>query len=401
MSEKNNIFENDLLMRAILESGQEEVPDRVWDAVSDKLDEVAGNKVSRTVTLWLRRAGVAMAAAAAVIAAILIVGRNGEAVELVPIAAEGDMIAVVEPEDVVSQTSGAKLLAYAPEVIIPSEAPVVETITESIEEPVEKSVEEPVENTGENPAEVTSDRFIDKTYKNSEVDEWQSLDSWEEEVPARHIKTSFTVSGLTGNSGSKNSISSGPLKAPAVILMPSETGIREKENQTHYGVPVAVGTGIRIEFTPRWSLGVGLNYTHLSRVLQGTYTHINEAGSIDDMITSQIRNSQHYLGLPVNAYFSIIDSRYVTFYTYAGGTAEKCLSDSYHILGNNVTHKEAVKGVQLSAAAGLGAEITLTDHLGIYIDPSLRYYFDCNQPKSIRTAQPLMFNAEVGLRFRL
>ena len=62
---------------------------------------------------------------------------------------------------------------------------------------------------------------------------------------------------------------------------------------------------------------------------------------------------------------------------------------------------EQVGGMQLSAAFGLGAEFALTQHLGLYIDPSLRYYFDCDQPKSIRTAQPLTFGMEAGLRFKL
>ena len=36
-----------------------------------------------------------------------------------------------------------------------------------------------------------------------------------------------------------------------------------------------------------------------------------------------------------------------------------------------------------------------------YVDPSLRWYIPGNQPKSIRTQQPLMMNFEVGLRFDL
>jgi hypothetical protein len=70
-------------------------------------------------------------------------------------------------------------------------------------------------------------------------------------------------------------------------------------------------------------------------------------------------------------------------------------------MSNHVIHKEKADGVQMSAAIGLGAEFGLTQYLGLYIDPSLRYYFDCDQPKSIRTAQPLMFSVEAGLRFRL
>ena len=407
MSERNNnIFENDLLMRAILESGQEEVPGHVWDAVSERLDQTAGLKAHKSVTLWWRRAGFAVAAVAAAVTAVVLVERGEDTVEMLPRTLQGDMIAVVEPEAVVteeteaevetlvSQTSGAELLAYAPEVTTTKNDYVEQFV------PTDQIVESPIIATDDQ-SDVTSDRNADITPNNNEVEVWQSSDNWEEETPARHIKTSFVVSGLTGASGSQNNTARGPLKAPSVVLAPTETGIKEKANQTKYGIPVSFGAGVRLEFTPRWSLGVGLNYTMLSRTLHGTYTHINEAGSIDNLVTSEIKNNQHYLGVPVNVYFNILNNNQINFYTYAGGTVERCLSDKYHILTGNIMHKEAAKGVQLSAAVGLGAEFMLTQYAGLYIDPSLRYYFDCDQPKSIRTAQPLTFGMELGLRFRL
>ena len=402
MSEQNNIFENDLLMRAILEGGQEEVPARVWDAVSERLDEAAGKKGRKTVSLWWRRAGVAVAAVAAVVTAVVMVERGDDAVEMVPRAVQGDMIAVVEPETIV--VDEAELLAYAPVSDIRKTEYVEQSTVQSPDEPSESPVittENQSEDTTDRNTEDTTDRYTEATTKSSTDEVWQTQEDWEEETLVRQIKTSFVVSGLTGASGSQASTGGGPLKAPSVVLAPAETGIKERENQTKYGIPVSVGAGVRLEFTPRWSLGVGLNYTLLSRTLQGTYTHVNEAGSIDNLVTSEIKNQQHYLGVPVNVYFNILNNDQVNFYTYAGGTVEKCISDKYHVLANNIMHKEAVKGVQLSAAVGLGAEFMLTRYAGLYIDPSLRYYFDCDQPNSIRTAQPLTFGLELGLRFRL
>ena len=47
-------------------------------------------------------------------------------------------------------------------------------------------------------------------------------------------------------------------------------------------------------------------------------------------------------------------------------------------------------------------EFIIADTFGIFIDPSLRYYFpNESQPQSIRTAQPLMFGLEMGLRIHL
>ena len=91
------------------------------------------------------------------------------------------------------------------------------------------------------------------------------------------------------------------------------------------------------------------------------------------------------------------------FYIYAGGTFEKGISNRYRIPGpsGNIFYTEKMKGVQFSAATGFGVEFLLSKNVGIYFDPSLRYYFDCKQPSSLRTQQPLMLNLELGLRLDL
>ena len=62
-------------------------------------------------------------------------------------------------------------------------------------------------------------------------------------------------------------------------------------------------------------------------------------------------------------------------------------------------HTEAVKNLQYSVGAGLGVEFALSQHLGLYLDPGIKYYFYNHQPKSVRTDKPLMVNFDVGLRF--
>ena len=56
---------------------------------------------------------------------------------------------------------------------------------------------------------------------------------------------------------------------------------------------------------------------------------------------------------------------------------------------------------QFSAALGVGIQFKVSDKLGIYLDPAVRYYFHGNQPKSVRTDKPFMFNFDAGLRFNL
>ena len=191
------------------------------------------------------------------------------------------------------------------------------------------------------------------------------------------------------------------MRRPGISAAPERTGIKETSTNTTYGIPVSAGIGIRIGVAPRWSIGTGVNYTLLSRKFYGTYTLLGDNGNILKDISSDIRGSQHYIGIPVNVYYDVISSKNINFYAYAGGTAEKCIADKYQVLNTDITHTEKVRGMQLSAGIGMGVEFLVGNFLGIYIDPSLRYYFDNNQPKSIRTAQPLMFGFEMGLRARL
>ena len=412
MSEKNNIFENDLLMRAILEKGQEEVPARVWDGVVEGLDKAA----RKTVILRWRRAIVSVAAVAAAVAAVFVLDRPEEDT-ILPAAVHGDMIAVVETgsgeeetvEGIIAEpeASNKRIVAYVPKKTVKTFNNVPDAVVP--DEKTEAFVTEVNEEVGEIPEETAVEEVAEKEVPVKEnVESVQTGETreyfpevWEEEKPSRHLKTSVVVSGITGKNGSASH--SGPVahRAPALIMTPDKTGIKEKTSTSEYGLPVSVGAGVRIALSPKWALGAGLNYTYLTRTFNGTYTHVNEEGVIDNLLTSDIRNSQHYLGIPVNAYYTIIDSRNVNFYAYAGGAVEKCLYDKYTILSNSIVHKEAAKGVQLSANIGVGVEFMLGEHLGLYLDPSLRYYFDCNQPKSIRTSQPLMLGFELGFRFNL
>jgi len=162
-------------------------------------------------------------------------------------------------------------------------------------------------------------------------------------------------------------------------------------------VPVSAGIGLRYDINRRWAVGTGVSYSLLSRSFKGNFTFPSN-GTISTA-SGEIENRQHFLGIPVNVYYNVMDSRAIRFYASAGATFERCLSDRYSM--NKVTITENVRGIQVSAAAGLGVEFRITPFLGMYIDPSLRYYFDCGQPVSIRTQQPLLVSLELGFRFGL
>ena len=401
MSErKYNINEFDLMMKSILDEGREEVPAHIWEGVSDGLDKAAHRKA---VTLWWRRAAAGVAAAAAV--AFAVVFSHDEPDTLVPDAVDKDMIATVRPVEEADpvpvpeieafMASAGNMIAMAEPVDIAG--PATQEITENKDITV-------IENTTEDITEAVEkkDEAVEVRQKTeNEENIYHPIDWGEDAEERRHRNISLVVSGVAGTNNTEGQNRIGPMKRPSVNPAPVKTGIEETSTKGSYGIPVSFGAGVKVDLNSRWSIGAGLNYTLMSRQFYGKYIRIGESGSIENSTSSDIRNVQHYVGIPVNAFYNIISNEGINLYAYAGGAVEKCISDKYSVLSTSITHKEKAKGVQLSANAGIGVEFMLGDNLGLYIDPSLRYYFNNGQPKSIRTMQPLMLGFEMGFRARL
>ena len=394
----------DLQMRSILESGQEEVPAHVWDGISSELDAIARR---RKTVVFFRRAAIGLSAAAVLAFGLFLNHNSGDlpvntVAEVVEPVYESEISVEQNPEETSVMTAMAPAATEKKEYrksgvatsaaeamkqetptasIGNSESVATETLqdaqqeTDEIYRPVEKAVEPVFEETGN----------------------WVEDES---EIKERKTKVSLVLSGVAGTNSAQNNGNAGVIRRPTLSAAPIKTSVTQTEAGDNYSIPLSFGVGTKISFNSRWSLGVGVNYTLLSRKFIGDYTKV-ESGKIVKSIKSDIRNTQHYVGIPVNAYYNIVENKFVNFYAYAGGAVEKCVSDEYRVLSKDIQHKESVKGAQVSANLGIGVEFMLGNHLGIYVDPSARYYFNCNQPKSIRTAQPLMLGFEMGLRVRL
>ena len=391
--------DQDLMFRSILENGQEEVPARVWDGVASGLDQIARRK---KVMLWWRSTAVSVAAAAAVAIGVVL---NRPAEEFV-LPVQEDMVAVVTPPVSIPEETPATVaevvedmtyLAYAPaQADLPAAAEPTESVTETTTDtPAEVHTTPDIASSSEN--QTTQSQQTAETPKTAPSTEYYD---WTEETTSgkEKVKASFVLSSTTGANSARKSSQSTRLRRPVNPNTLIKTGITEY-GSSQYSLPLSFGIGVKIDLTDRWSVGAGVNYTMLSRQFKGDYLNVKD-GSILEYTQSDIRNRQHYIGIPVNAYFNIISTDRIYFYTYAGGTVEKCVGNEYHILETSSLYKEKVQGVQLSANLGIGVEFMLGKHVGLYLDPSARYYFHCHQPKSIRTAKPLMFGAEIGLRTR-
>lgn len=434
----------DLQIRSMLEDAEEKVPDRVWEAISSRLDKADAAQRRRKVLPWLRYTGLVSAAAAIALGIFFSVNtadratsplqKSSQAVEsaiadnITSPADEGITGQETLTTDIPQQESAPaqKPSSIADDIRVSSVAEVAPDMDGRVSSAAEITPDKDGDAAAEQPAAPEGEPAIpqDTQGENREgsisrqIEEaaakdalaqneepWDETDFMEEEQsPKKGISTSLTISGnAAGNSASGNTRSGGrPIMSVMRPDRNSQNAIDEDKNSCTYGIPLSFGLGTKIIFTDRWSLGIGINYSLLNRTFSGTYTKYNAKGDPEPVHYSKIRNSQSYIGIPVNVYFSIVRNRTVDFYAYAGGTAEKCVFNGYRMGNTEATYKEKVAGFQFSANAGIGVEFIIADMLGIYVDPSVRYYFpDSRQPKSIRTVQPLSLGFEVGFRVRL
>ena len=396
----------DLELRSMLQDAEEEVPSRVWSALSEELDRRDRRKV---VALRWRRAGVVVAAAAAVCGAVFFgfKGLNGAdspsagtlvaGAEQHSVSVEPEQETIPDIEEQIAASTGL-FVADAPQrksasgrsVTVPSEVAPADAaaISAGPETVPEESIADDAVHTRPEPAAPARTK---STVKEDNV--WDDPFSALEDENTKTRRTSLFVSG----NATSNDISDAkpkPLRAPGTGSL--DNGIQEKSVST-YGIPLSLGLGVRFNVSDKLSIGTGLDWTLLSRSFSGIYTDASKS------VNSEINNELHYIGIPLNLYFDILTDRNIKFYVWGGGSVEKGLVNRFRIQNGSedIIFKQSVKGLQWSSAVGLGIEFSLSDRLGLYLDPSARYYFDCNQPNSVRTAKPFMLNFEAGLRFDL
>lgn len=419
MDTKN--FDN--IVKAMMEGAQEEVSSGVWDGVQKGL-------ARRSRIVFFRKAGLTAAAVAAAAALLLSTGLfkdnsiqpniSEKAITLVPekpvksvtvpdSGREGLQEEATEPLPEVA-VKAAPVKKVPVKETVAKETPVKETPIETpLKETVTVVVSEAVTETAPLTAAVVPSE--EKPSEKPAVEEKTTEDAFakmafEDFISEKKSKTfkrraRANMSGVFETNGIKTSSFKPPIRR-AQQSAQLRNVIREN-GESSYKFPVSFGAGIKFPLIGNFSFGTGVNYTSLSRTFAGKYLAYDEATGTQEQLYGDTRHTIKYIGIPVHLYYNLPPARNFHFYTYAGGEIERSFLNKYRIVTSRgkITQKVANKGVQLSVGAGVGVEFMITKHMSLYIDPSINYYFDCNQPKSMRTQQPWMFTVESGFRFNL
>jgi hypothetical protein len=163
----------------------------------------------------------------------------------------------------------------------------------------------------------------------------------------------------------------------------NEMKVPDNANAQH-GLPLSGKFIVRKDINSRWAVESGVSYTFLSTKYKW---HKNTANQ-----------RLHYLGIPLNAVCYVVSKPNWNIYASAGGMMEKGVYARIN-RSDNLATKVKMNRLQWSVNGAVGATYKLRKGWGLFFEPQFGYFFDNEQPESIRTEWPVSFGLSAGLRF--
>ena len=175
------------------------------------------------------------------------------------------------------------------------------------------------------------------------------------------------------------------VKSAATILAPADFSSRK------FHAPLSFGLRAGKQLSEKVSIESGLVYTYLLTDLESP----NYAATLN----------LHYLGIPLNAKVNVCTSRQWSVYASGGAMLEKGLQSVYvqtQKNGNQTIITSAstdIDGFQWSVNAAVGVAYNFAGAFDFYFEPGFAYFFDNDQPLSIRSDRQFAPGVEAGIRF--
>lgn len=402
-------------LRTGMDSYSEPVPDSVWKAVESGV----GAAWERQRRLRRRRrmfAGAASAFAAAALAAAVIFPLNDGQDALRPssriLALAGDPVLQPGLFRVGEAPALDAVVRRMPaEAFVPEDVPAGEVFMPGRSGAPAEEVPAPAPGPAESvPAETTA------------VPEDVAAESfWDDDVfflPADDAaggKVRVTLGFRASNVAPGHSEASGYGGLYGASVVPSPTSAREQlhgyssvllsnnsqpvSTSTEHYQPVSFGLSLSVGLGERLSLETGADYSCL----------VSDMSSGTEENRYDIRQTLHYVGVPLRARYSFWKPGGFDLYMTAGGKVEKCVggttSTSYVVkssVSSSTKDRITVDPLQWSVGASLGIGYRFNDLVGIYLEPGVSYYFDNGSfVETVYRERPLNFSLGIGLRFNL
>lgn len=389
----------------------------------------------RTVRWWW--AALPAAAVAALVLLLSVPGHRDASDDPLRTSAISELKSTAEPFDVVSRevesSVPANLLAYSGTLLAsdtkvgkPSEATADDAGSASEELPKRQESSSWNNTPNDSSSETSSSKNSSLENSSSETSSLETISSenWPSENDNPVSKTrrrGFSFGLLASNvAGSRSSASKYAALYGSTVTKQihgfSETTADFPDSQGYAGVmqsnsnneisstvknwqPIQVGVSVAYSFTDRLSIESGLTYSCL----------ISDLSSGTPLGNYDIRQTLHYIGLPLALRYDFLKIKGFSLYASAGGQMEKCVAGKtrtdYFVDGKKVSSENGrimVEPLQWSVNAYVGAQYSFNRLVGLYVEPGAAYYFRNGSPVNcIYSERPFNFSLRAGLRFSL
>ena len=175
----------------------------------------------------------------------------------------------------------------------------------------------------------------------------------------------------------------------SVVICPGQARNNIKNRSIDYKMPLSMEISVRKHLTEEWALETGLVYTYLAST---------EKLKILEITTQKTDINLSYVGLPIKGIYSFYNTKNISIYASAGGMVEKCIYGKQKI-NDGESKTLDIPELQWSLSGHVGINYKLINHLGVFLEPGLGYYFDDgSKVETIRKDSPLNFNIQAGIR---
>ena len=175
----------------------------------------------------------------------------------------------------------------------------------------------------------------------------------------------------------------------------------EQYADADYAPTLSFGFIVRKNLNKRLALESGLVYSYLYTKMYG----LQLPGTSHSFGGGEAKLGLHYLGIPLNLVVNLWDDKRWNVYLSGGPMVEKGLRSVYRQeirrsgLDSNISESSGIHGLQWSLNLSAGAAYRFLPDWGVYLEPRFSYYFDTDQPRSIRTDKSSVIGINAGVRF--
>ena len=385
-------------------------PEGLWQSIEQRLD-AAPRKHAAVMPLWVRRAGVA-AAAALLLGALAYVLTLGVEHDM---AMRVEQIAINEPSrhSATNDRNSTPMLAQSTPVAADASrgdayraARVALNMAKAASDlQQESAAKQPADNAQPAAATVTDANATPsvakqdtdektpakKTYASRLADTDYGTIAENRSNNRNRLSAGIYASGLpTGNSS--NGLNSKYYVAQDMMNSSTWTSPTKRNTmpKLHHSMPLNVGVKVRYGITHRLFAETGVSYSYLR--------------SHGDDAQKSYQQRLHYLGVPVDLGYTFWSNNRLKAYVKGGAEMQKLVSgrltSTYNVV-EPFAETESVKerGAQWSVGAGVGFEVKALPKLSIYVEPSVKHYFDNGSTiSSTFKDNDTNFSLQVGLR---